>query len=237
MKLDDWLRDPLFWAVWYLERIGTEEEDSSEFLEPFFGVPKEEVYSYYGREISPGGEHPPIHIELPFLEGFALGIDFVGEPDYEDRYVLRDPELPEPVLLGYHSGHFALPAFRWQEVVCFPAALRAAGMNDSDAEAGLLLFFPGVYLSKEEDPAVVQEAVAHSWRRFGVAQESGIGEMVQQCVENQSISVNWRRHRELGWINDGHYSLRNPGSVMAPAQDPWPFPAIQRFMVVAGATE
>jgi hypothetical protein len=50
-KRSDLLRDPLFWAAYNHELLPTEEADSAEFIEPYFGVSAAAVNQFFLDEL------------------------------------------------------------------------------------------------------------------------------------------------------------------------------------------
>src|SRR5260370_11143297 len=145
------LGSPWFWAMWYSLQIGTDEVDGSEFMQPFFGLSNDAVDEFYLENFSNANTQAPwALIRIPLPKGYSLELQFAGQPYCEDRYILAQSSWHSSVLLGYHSGHFALPAFRWQEVMAIGKSVALTSLIESDRLAAPLLFFPGVYLKNDE---------------------------------------------------------------------------------------
>ena len=85
-----------------------------------------------------------------------MGIEFDSD---EHRYVLSNDSWKSTVALGYHSGHFALPAFRWQEIKSIGRFIAEFAVDPWHRRSGLLLFFPGVYLTSEDDIGEVRSSL------------------------------------------------------------------------------
>jgi hypothetical protein len=215
VERSDLLGNPLFWAMWYYMHIGTEERDSAELMEPFFGLSNEEVNQFYVANFSRDDPHAPwLSIKLPLPDGFSLSVEF-AETYSEDRYTLSHADWNSSVLLGYHSGHFALPALRWNEVAAIGRCAALTSLDENHRRVALLLFFPGVYLTDMDTIAEVRSTLIAAWETLGLVKQTHIQEMVDQIIDGKVIDdLRWWRDPDLGWINDGRYSLRNPRTRM-----------------------
>lgn len=153
VERSDLLDSPLFWAMWYYLHVGTDDVDSSELMQPFFGVSNEAVNSFYLKTISKSEPDAPwVRIRIPVANGFSVAVEFAGEPYCEDRYILSHDSWESSVLLGYYSGHFALPALRWHEVRWIDWCVRKKAIgSDTHRRSSLLLMFPAVYLNSQDD--------------------------------------------------------------------------------------
>jgi hypothetical protein len=153
-----------------------------------------------------------IAIDLP--HSFMFQIVFADDIDYEERYLLQHPSWPEPELLGYASGEFALPALRWREafqiaMCCFDpiTTLRPSPM-------ALALLFPAVWITSADDRNQLHATLIAAWQTLGFVRASAIEAFVSQIIRHQAIDIYWQYDSSLGWINDGRYSLRNPTTLM-----------------------
>jgi hypothetical protein len=209
LQRNDALTDPHFWAMHYYMLIGTEEADTGDFIEPFFGVSNKAVNDYFLREFAQRGpEEMWPYLEVPVRGGYTVQVEYAGTAS-ETRFYVNHVGWPEPVCLGYESGHFALPAFRWCEV----AAIGRAGTG-IDAARALLLVFPTVWLRAEDERNRVQSALVEAWGELGVAKCEQFQEMIGQNMEHRTAEIRWWEDPQLGWINDGRYSFRNPKTLM-----------------------
>ncbi len=219
---NDALADPRFWAMHYYMLIGTEEVDTGEFIEPFFGVSNEEVNKYFLREFNPRNLGEPwSYVEVTVSNGFAVRVEYTAE-NCETRFLINHPDWQEAVCLGHESGHFALPAFRWSEVAAIGRA--ATGV---DAARAMLLMFPAVWLRKEDGIEEVRATLVEAWSQLGVAMPNRLREMVEQTTGDANVGIRWWNDPQLGWINDGRYSFRNPETRMCRFDE-------DRFAKVAG---
>jgi hypothetical protein len=189
--------------------IGTEEVDTGEFIEPFFGVSDQAVNDYFLREFDQRGpdEIWP-YLEAPVRGGFMVQVEYAGTAS-ETRFYINHVEWQQPVCLGYESGHFALPAFRWCEV----AAIGRSGGGINAARA-LLLVFPALWLVAEDEGNQIPSTLVEAWGQLGVAKRERLEEMVGQNIDHRTAEIRWWQDVRLGWINNGRYSFRNPKTLM-----------------------
>jgi hypothetical protein len=189
--------------------IGTQDVDTGDFFEPFFGVSNKAVNDYFLREFDQRGpDEVWPYLEVSVRDEFTVQVEYAGTT-CETRFYINHLDWPEPVCLGYESGHFALPAFRWCEV----AAIGRAGTG-IDAAHALLLVFPAVWLGPKDARKAVQSTLVEAWRALAVAKSERLQEMVSQHIEHRTAEIRWWEDARLGWINDGRYSFRNPKTLM-----------------------
>lgn len=206
---NDALTDPRFWAMHYYLLIGTEEIDTGELIEPFFGVSNETVNDYYVREFDISGpEEIWPYLEVSVRDGCTVQVEYAGTAS-ETRFYINHEKWSQPVCLGYESGHFALPAFRWSEVEAIRRA--CAGIN---AARALLLVFPAVWICTVDDANEIRSALVEAWGQIGVIKSDRLEELANQIIEHRSAEVRWWTDPRLGWITDGQYSFRNPKTLM-----------------------
>jgi hypothetical protein len=204
------LTDPRFWAMHYYLLIGTDEVDSSELVEPIFGVSNQAVNEYFLDDFDgTGSREIRQYVEVPIHNGFSVQVEYAGEPDSEIRLYLNHNNWPHPECVGFDSGHFALPAFRWCEVKSLYDA--AKGL---DAARALLLMFPGVYVTEEDKKEQVQSTLVDSWAQLHVADIKRLEETSKQIIDYRLVQVRWWQDPQFGWITDGQYSFRNPNTLM-----------------------
>src|SRR5262249_25072524 len=121
--MDPRLKDPRFWAAHYYLLLEDEEQASRELVEPLLGISAKAVEDYYfGELVKP--EDVAQTVWLPLKSDFRVGVEYVDCEDdgHEVRYRLDHAAWSEPELLGFDSAHFALPAFRWQELIAMREA-------------------------------------------------------------------------------------------------------------------
>src|SRR5713226_989279 len=114
--MDSELRKPEFWATHYFLLIGDEERESSELVQLIFGIEAEKLYKYYERLAQPAANARVLSIGLD--TGYGVGVEYLncGEDGNEIRFYITHASWERPEFLGHDSPHFALPAFRWEEV-------------------------------------------------------------------------------------------------------------------------
>ncbi len=201
-----------FWATHYEIVAGGEHRGSQEVIQAAYGIAAERLENYYFSLIQPEEEAYLITVQL--VAGFDVGVQYVDCSDdgTEVRYSLGHADWTEREPLGYQSPHFALPAFRWDEVDLIARAVKRR--SEEDAAIAMLLLFPSVYLVTNDNSMHVGQALLSAWQRILPASQS-IEELVRNALENQSDSeLTWRKDPELGWICDGRYSFRNPKTTM-----------------------
>jgi ribulose bisphosphate carboxylase small subunit len=230
----DLLASRLFWAMWYYLQIGTDDQDGSELVQTLFGVSNDDVNQFFLTEIDPDkAKERSICVRIPLRRGFALGIEFDSD---EHRYVVSNDSWKSTIVLGYHSGHFALPAFRWQEIKSIGRFIAKFAIDPWHRRSGHLLFFPGVYLTSEDDIDEVRVSLLREWQTLGAANMEQVGMLVDQIIDNLTNEILWHNDSELGWTNNGRYSLRNPETRMC-AFDLEKFRRISEFMDMVGVEE
>ena len=137
-------------------------------------------------------------------------LEFAASIEYQDRFWIGQSQVPQRLLLGYHSGHFSLPAFRMEEILWFHDLL---GRNPIYRSATLLLM-SACFLQEPSGPArqVAIELFSDlPGVKAGVAQS-----MAKTFLDYLTVpDVCWQRDSDLGWINNGRYSQRNPRSTMS----------------------
>jgi hypothetical protein len=203
-----------FWATHYYLLLAEEEHDSEELVEPIFGVSSEAVETYYLKElVRPAAKGSPHWLDL--LAGARVGVEYAGDGDggTEVRFLVNRDSWEGSELLGYDSGHFALPAFRWPEL---EAIHRAVAVSDpAKAAAAALLLFPATYVTNDEDSGRIQEHLVSWWRTLGFARPEFVERLACNTAAYRSVpEVRWHLDATLGWINDSVYSLRNPQTRM-----------------------
>ena len=209
----DLLTQPAFWANHYAPLLGTEDEEFTEFVEPIFGVSADTAWAYYKEQLlNPRLPWPYLRVPLP--EGFAAEVELADEPNHETRFAVEHPDWPTRVVLGYESGHAALPALRWREVVRIASCAGPVPGIENPRAAALLLFLPGASVTDDDDPGEVRAALLRAWRDASAARPGHLGELADQVVANITSSARWRRDPVLGWVNDRDISLRNPQTRM-----------------------
>jgi len=209
--MNDTFKDPRFWAAHYYLLIGDDDHDSGELVESLFGLRDEALQAYYfGDLVKPDDQSTPLW--LPLAHGYQAGVQYAdcGDDGHEVRYLLGHATWPEPELVGFDSPHFALPAFRWQELVQMHDAL---GPVLGSLAATLL--FAGTYVTDADDEEQVVATFADWWTSHPILVPPQPRRVAANAAAYRRIpGFSWRYDEELGWINDELNSLRNPETRM-----------------------
>lgn len=203
------LSDPIFWAMQLNERLIS--EDVEEPSEAYFGVSTDEINRYYYEHLNSrfnAGVWP--YIRLPLNETKFVELEFAASIEYQERFWIGNLQVPHRVLLGYHSGHFSLPAFRFEEILWFYDVLECL----PTIRVATVLLMSACYV---EDPSdrLLQLAMELFSQLPGV--KSGIvRSMATAFLENLTVTdVRWEHNSDFGWLNNWRYSQRNPKSTMS----------------------
>lgn len=145
-------------------------------------------------------------ISLPIDGGHFFEIEFSLGVEHQARTWLVD-DNGSRVLMGYHSGHFSLPAFRLTEVLALDKSIRA------HPSASLLLFFSAYICADETLPI---EVVTHWVKQVPGVEAQFIPRLAESLVANLVVpDLRWKFDERLGWTNNWKYSQRNPDSPMS----------------------
>lgn len=202
--MDPRLSRPEFWAAHFYQLLGTDERDAEEFLEPFFGVSYAEMHEFYATELEhPDGTDDLLALEVHDRASVAVEYADCGEDGTELRFHITTGAWTEWELVGYDSPHFALPAFRWEEVVALGAQQPLAFPLLVPAVA-----WPGT--------GEAMAALVRCWREHPYVQPDDPSELARQIASRlyPATELKWWHDSRLGWINDGRYSFRNPETSM-----------------------
>ena len=227
----DLLDLPVFWAIHYYLLVATEEQDSADLMEPFFGLSNQFTNDYYVEHFD---KTPCPYFRIPLPHGFAVEIEYALEPDSETRFIIDNDDWDSSIVLGYHSGHFALPALQWSEVVRIGTCISKTAETLLHRRSGLLLLFPGAYITQSDDTNIVKSSLCKAWDNLGLVNRTSIPQLVNNVIAYCSVATKWWRDAELGWINDSRYSLRNPNTRMCEF-DPVRFKRLQDFFEMVDA--
>jgi hypothetical protein len=193
-----------FWAMQLAFRFTSEqiEDPGLEFL----GISAERVDDWYESSISALqslGRWPYIRLSLP--ESRYIELEMAASIEFQDRFWIGHLSGSERVLLGYHSGHFSLPAFRLEEVHWLAAHF--------EASPAPLLWLSATYLDGGVLPVAFAENLVS---RIPGASRAGIRPLAEALLQNITVSdLVWSRHPTLGWVNNWSYSQRNPESPLS----------------------
>jgi hypothetical protein len=161
---------------------------------------------------------PSVVIGLGLPGGYTWRVEF--DPAPAIHHSLSHPTFSEPLVLGYRDPHFKLPILRWSEVEALVRHL---------APRERVLLLSTAWRASDEDPAPVLELITRVLREADVLGAGGVAELAQRL--NEPIDVRWRRDENLGWVNDGRHSIRNPENEDL---EPAGFAKVRSFLHAAG---
>lgn len=143
-----------------------------------------------------------------------IEVEYSCTVEYQTRYKIITNNVGESILMGYESGHFSLPGFRWQEIERIASCHRQVSNSLSSAEC-LLLLFPAVYVY-DDDIEKVKDSLCQAWQQLGIVNEKHLSKLVSNIIANRTVeSMLWQHSEEFGWINNSPYSQRNPDSKLS----------------------
>jgi hypothetical protein len=217
VERSDLLERPDFWACRYCHLMKTTAEDVKGVIEPFFGVTRAQLDSFWNTHLPEPGEddsHPKPCFDFSFPEGFVLRAKReAGGSGYE--YYLAHQDWPRETYLGHDNEHWALPLLRWEEVVQLDRCLAETATTKIHRRVGLLFYFPTVWLAHHEQNAAIATAISSAWCRLGIGNPLYRTRFAEWMMKTQQLdNVLWWIDSELGWVNDGRYSFRNPKTLM-----------------------
>src|SRR5712672_633658 len=157
--MDTELAKPEFWVTHYYLLLGDEERDSSDLVQPIFGIEAGKLYKYYERLVQPAAKARVLSVSLD--GGYGVGVEYVdcGEDGNAVRFYISHASWARPELVGHDSPHFALPAFRWEEVKKVHAGVK----DKSEAAAAGLLLFPATHITPDDSQDDVAARLSRWW--------------------------------------------------------------------------
>lgn len=193
-----------FWASELDLHFTSEDVDDPGF--EWLGVPPEASNEWYKTRIQQPileGVWPYVRVELPSSRYIEL--EFAGGVQYQDRVWIGDGAGTRRVLLGYHSGHFSLPALRVEEVSWLARATDSAASN--------LLWLATAYVQEGVESLAFATRLAS--RLPGILPDNA-GAAAAALIDNLTFErLKWVEDGKLGWINNSSYSQRNPKSKLS----------------------
>lgn len=220
---------PQFWGMYYYMLLDSEDTDSGEWMEPLFGVSKQEVGNFFTSHFTIEQDAPWPFIRLPLPNGYGIVVEF---GDNGEHYSLHGTS-ERPLHLGQTGAAPELPVFRWTEIVQIGKSVALTASNELLRNSGLLLLMPAVGLAPEDDRSAVRRTLVEAWLRLGVARKDGIETLVDRTMSAESWSDRWHKDPELGWVNQSDNSRRNAHASM-PRYSAEQFHFIRRFFQSIG---
>lgn len=216
------LGDPRFWALELGLHLASDDVDEPE--KHYFDVSNDELDDYYEATIhrhQASGVWP--FLVTPLDRSRYLEIEFAAYVEHQTRYWLGDYSSGQRVCIGYHSGHFSLPAFRPDEIAWLLTVLP----SDQMQIAALLL--PATY--DHNLSPLLQEAVPKLVKQLPGLQPATSAQLADVLQQGLVVEgCHWTQRDDLGWTTNWPYSQRNPGGSMS-ALNPPDFEFIRRFFV------
>ena len=195
------LTDPGFWAYQLSVHFATEEVDDPAL--EWLGVSSDEADHWYDKHIQAPvqkGVWPYVRVSLP--RSRYIELEMAGGVEHQDRVWIGDVINDRRVLLGYHSGHFSLPAFRIDEVRQLVA--------ETDSDVSNVLWLTATYLEPDRQSTPLVKSVVAKIPRLAPNHADAVAEAL--ASRNGVEDLSWVENDRLGWINNGPYSQRNPQS-------------------------
>jgi hypothetical protein len=209
-KINNFLNNKTFWITYYFTILEDEEIETEESADLFFGLKTGEIDRFYSTILNQNKTMQTWpFVEIPIDERFSLGIEYAGIPDYEIRFFINNKAWNVPMVIGYKSDHFSLPVLRWDELRRISRL--AGGENEFTI---LLLFLPGIYITDTDNYIEIKGTIEHAWSTLNIFQYKEIELLTGKIIKHQKENIHWWEDEQLGWINNGQYSFRNPKNEM-----------------------
>jgi hypothetical protein len=206
---NDWLDDPLFWALHLFLLAGDGETDESELCPALFGISSEMVNEFFvERFTSAKRPQPWPYFSLTISGDHAVEVEYADTAEFQTRYKIVD--ATGAITVGYDSGHFSLPAFRWPELL-----LMANRCTDAiHRDRLILLLCPSVYIGTSEQTEAVRE-LEMCFGRLGLFNAETRSTLATNIVGNREGETPWSYHQLYGWVSASEYAQRNPKSLLS----------------------
>jgi hypothetical protein len=211
------LEAPEFWAIQALLHFASDEVDDPG--QEWFGLSSDTANEWYQSNIDRhilAGRWP--YLRVPLTNSRYIELEMAGGVEYQDRVWIGDHSSTQRVLMGYHSGHFSLPALRVSEVTWLAEQTGFSASN--------LLWFSTTYLEEGFNLKSLIEKLVSAVPGLSRNKVEIMSEIV---LENLAVDgLSWTRDPNLGWVNNWPYSQRNPASLLSTLK-PADFAYIQQF--------
>jgi hypothetical protein len=206
---NDWLDAPIFWALHYYLLAGDGEKDESELCPALFGISSDEINEFYLEHFtSQRRPQPWPYFSVPVADSRAIEVEYADATEYQTRYKISD--AAGVITLGYDSGHFSLPSFRWSEVL----AIANACQDSLRRHQLILLLLPGIYIGISDEADATRE-LENCFAQLGLFNVKGRSILAMNAVQNRRCESPWAYDERLGWISKSQYAQRNPSSLLS----------------------
>ncbi len=194
------LDEPAFWAMQMALHFDSDVDDPA--LE-YLGVERDAANEWYELNVNRpqlDGAWPYLRISLS--DSKYIELELAAGVECQDRIWIGDLSESERVLLGYHSGHFSLPALRLSEADWLSA--------ETDGSPVSLLWLFACYLESGSYPVSLASELLSQIPGIRPGKARPMAELLLErlAIEN----FRWSLDPALGWINAWPYSQRNPHS-------------------------
>jgi hypothetical protein len=207
------LADPSFWAL----QMSTSPESAWDVWD-FTRREADELFVRFFKRHWDDGVWPFIRLPLDDLRYLEIEYAEVEEMEAQDRVWIGSGD-GRRVLLGFESPHFSFPTLRIAELLMIANRL-------NEHRSAPLLLLRGAYLTAADKPP--KDAIRTWLQLVPAIPPESIPGILADLVKNVVPDVQWRNDPELGWINNGVYSQRNPKREM-PLLEKQDFQFIQWF--------
>jgi hypothetical protein len=207
------LQDPRFWSTHYSEQLVDQEtrQEPDELIPHFFGHAATQTDEFFQRYLIKQKAFPRFTKRLPNQS--SVEVSYMEGAEFQVRYGICS-SAEQPILLGYQSGHFSLPAFRWEEIKQIYQSHLAIAGSRSAAEC-LLLLFPSIYVCAEDSHDEIHHVVANAWQELGII-STDVDGLTRNIVTSLTVgSHRWTQHPIYGWISNNSNCQRNPDSKLS----------------------
>jgi hypothetical protein len=199
------LTAPWFWASHFTTHVSLDDGDGSDStIASIFSTSDDEVTKSYRQHIHEEHHHGVWpYVSIPLTNGGKIELEFSAGVQYQERFWACAADGSR-ALLGYHSGHFSLPAFRFEELVWIAERVASEAIP-----AHTLLLVTACYVP-QASPDFVQWIERHL-RSLPFVNPSYIPKLAKAMIQMVN-GIEWAPDENFGWINNWIYSQRNPKS-------------------------
>jgi hypothetical protein len=201
IDVSDALEDPTFWAI----QLGSwcNSEEVEEPGQQWLGVDPSGANNWYMERIQrPIDRGVSLYMRIPLASSQYVEFEIAGGVEYQERIWIGQESASQRTLLGYHSGHFSLPALRLEELSYLAERTEHAAVN--------LLWLSATYLETGSDALQLATRLVSGVPGLVSGKENAVANAI---VEGLTVrDVTWHEDGTLGWINNSNHSQRNPAS-------------------------
>jgi len=186
--LSDAVSDPRFWAM-RLHEIGDDKIGGAYY--------EETIHSRFKSDIWP-------FVRIDVGSSLYVELEFAVDAEYQTRFWIGR-ENDQRIILGYESGHFSLPAFRFAEIELIARRARQPWLA--------LMFLGGCRERTISDTQtdVIASLLAQT-PGFKDDESSAAARLTKRCISSELL---WAHDEAYGWINNSTLSQRNPSGAMS----------------------